>query len=90
MCGEGSAFLQTATSTLKCPERRQGFLQYTWKRRYGKGSDHIRKHEQQGRAGPTFWVLVRGESRAVVTMDSGGLLGEGGFELTFFVVFHLE
>lgn len=90
LCGEGSVFLQTATSTLKCPEKRQDFLQYTWKRKYYEGSDHIRKCEQQGRAGPTFQVLVRGKSRAVVTRDSGGLLGEGGFELTFCVVFHLE
>lgn len=32
----------------------------------------------------------KGKSRAVVIVDKEGLLGEGGFELTFCVVFHLE
>lgn len=72
LCGESSTFLQTATSTLQCPERRQD----------GKEGmtrvDHTRKHKQQGRAGPTFWVLVRGKSRTLVTRDSRGLWEKGG------------
>lgn len=75
LCGESSAFLQTATCTLKCPERRKGFLPYG---KEGMTSDHTRKHKQQGRAGPTFWVLVRRKSRTMVTRDSKGLWEKGG------------